>query len=164
MAAAPASLVRISLSNGASVLTAGDAAAFDGRGKTADFVSAQSFSGEMPMRAEAAVPFATVRASYATLDMVLMLMACAVSGILLLMMLQYVRRSTLPAFDLEHAIAHGELKPYYQPVIDLSTGKLIGCEMLCRWVKKNGEVIPPGAFTTSATRPKPAGVAATPKT
>ncbi len=80
------------------------------------------------------------------LDMVLTLMACAVSGILLLMMLQYVRRSTLPAFDLEHAIAHGELKPYYQPVIDLSTGKLAGCEMLCRWVKKNGEVIPPGAF------------------
>ena len=38
------------------------------------------------------------------------------------------------------------MKPYYQPVMNLKTGKLIGCEVLIRWVKKNGEVIPPGAF------------------
>jgi sensor c-di-GMP phosphodiesterase-like protein len=46
--------------------------------------------------------------------------------------LQYVRRSQLPAFDLERAIAAGELKPCYQPVINLRTGALTGCEVLCR--------------------------------
>ncbi len=60
--------------------------------------------------------------------------------------LQYVRRSKLPAFDLERAIARGEIKPYYQPVINLKTGELAGCEVLCRWEKQNGEMVMPGAF------------------
>ena len=38
------------------------------------------------------------------------------------------------------------MKPYYQPVINLRTGALAGCEVLCRWEKKSGEVVPPGAF------------------
>jgi sensor c-di-GMP phosphodiesterase-like protein len=31
-------------------------------------------------------------------------------------------------------------------VINLKTGKLSGCEVLCRWEKRNGQVVPPGAF------------------
>jgi len=72
--------------------------------------------------------------------------AALLCGAFLILALQYVRRSDLPAFDLERAIAAGELKPYYQPVINLRTGALAGCEVLCRWEKKNGEVVPPGAF------------------
>ena len=33
---------------------------------------------------------------------------------------------------------------FYQPVINLRTGALAGCEVLCR--EENGEVVPPGAF------------------
>nr|WP_281389606.1 EAL domain-containing protein [Pelagibacterium limicola] len=61
-------------------------------------------------------------------------------------MLKYARRTDLPSFDIERAIVAGEMKPYYQPVMNLKTGKLIGCEVLVRWVKRNGEVVPPGAF------------------
>ena len=57
-----------------------------------------------------------------------------------------MRRSKLPAFDLERAIASGEIKPYYQPVINLRTGELSGCEVLCRWEKRNGEIVMPGSF------------------
>jgi sensor c-di-GMP phosphodiesterase-like protein len=68
------------------------------------------------------------------------------SAAFLILALQYVRRSQLPAFDLERAIMAGELKPHYQPVINLRTGALAGCEVLCRWEKRNGETVPPGAF------------------
>jgi sensor c-di-GMP phosphodiesterase-like protein len=60
--------------------------------------------------------------------------------------LTYVRRSRVPAFNLERAIERNEIKPYYQPVINLRTGDLIGCEVLCRWEKPNGRVVPPNSF------------------
>ena len=146
----PATFARLALANGAPILTAGDAAAFDHRKSDSDFVAAQSFAGEIPIRAEAAVPFDEVRAAYADLEVSFTLIACATSAALLIMMLQYVRRASLQSVDLERAIIHGELKPYYQPVINLKTGELVGCEMLCRWIKKNGDVVPPGSFIDHA--------------
>ena len=141
----PTAMVRISLTNGTPVMVAGDPTAYDSKSNT-EFIASESFAGELPVRVEAAVPFAIVRADYADLDVTFTVIACLMSGAFLVLALQYVRRSKLPAFDLERAIAANELKPYYQPVIDLKTGRLAGCEMLCRWVKRNGEIVMPGAF------------------
>jgi EAL domain-containing protein (putative c-di-GMP-specific phosphodiesterase class I) len=141
----PAAIVRISLTNGTPVLAGGDQTAFDQRGQ-AEYLLTEAFPGELPIRIEAAVPFAIARADYADLDTGLTLIACIVSGAFFVLALQYVRRSDLPAFDLDRAISAGEIKPYYQPVINLRTGELAGCEVLCRWQKKNGEIIYPGAF------------------
>jgi EAL domain-containing protein (putative c-di-GMP-specific phosphodiesterase class I) len=141
----PTAMVRISLTDSTPVLVAGDPTPFDGRRDT-EFIATESFAGELPIRAEAAVPFAMVRADYSDLDVSFTVIACIMSGAFLVLALQYVRRSKLPAFDLERAILAGELKPYYQPVINLKTGALAGCEVLCRWEKKNGEVLMPGAF------------------
>jgi EAL domain-containing protein (putative c-di-GMP-specific phosphodiesterase class I) len=141
----PTSMVRLSLTNGSPILTAGDSSGFERQDGT-EFVTASAFAGEFPVRAEAAVPFAIVRADYADLDASFTIIACLTSAAFLILSLQYVRRSQLPAFDLERAITAGELKPYYQPVINLRTGALAGCEVLCRWEKRNGEIVPPGAF------------------
>jgi EAL domain-containing protein (putative c-di-GMP-specific phosphodiesterase class I) len=140
----PTSMVRISLTNGTPVMVAGDPSAFD-RG-AAEYLSSSVIAGELPVKIEAAVPFAVVRADYTDLDVSFTVIACIMSGAFLILALQYVRRSKLPAFDLERAIASGELKPYYQPVINLKTGRLAGCEVLCRWEKRNGELVMPGAF------------------
>ena len=43
------------------------------------------------------------------------------------------------------ALANGEFKPYYQPKVNITTGKLEGAEALCRWFH-NGKMIPPGDF------------------
>ncbi|RYE82706.1 MAG: hypothetical protein EOP19_15570, partial [Hyphomicrobiales bacterium] len=102
----PTAMVRLSLTNGTSVLSASDPAAFDNRGDT-EFLSGQSIAGEIPVRAEAAVPFAMVRADYADLDASFTIVACLMSGAFLILSLQYVRRSKLPAFDLERAIEAG---------------------------------------------------------
>ncbi len=135
----------VSLTNGAPVVLRGDAvdAAPSSNG---DYILARSFAGDIPLKAEAGVSFETVRAGYAELDIGLTLVACLLGVTLLLLALQFARRSNLPSFEIERAIVAGEMKPYYQPVINLKTGKLIGCEVLVRWVKRNGEVVPPGAF------------------
>jgi EAL domain-containing protein (putative c-di-GMP-specific phosphodiesterase class I) len=141
----PTAMVRLSLTNGTGVVSAGDPSAYDNRGET-EFVYGQAIAGEIPLKVEAAVPFALVRADYADLDASFTIVACLMSGGFLILALQYVRRSKLPAFDLERAIEAGEIRPWYQPVINLRTGALAGCEVLCRWEKKNGEVVMPGAF------------------
>lgn len=143
---ASASMMRVLLTNGTPVLTVGDAGAFDRRASSGEFITAQSFAGELPLKVEYAIPFVMARATYTDLDMAFTAIACVMSAIVLLLSLGYVRRSRVPAFDLERAIARGEIKPYYQPVINLRTGELMGCEVLCRWEKKNGQVVPPGAF------------------
>lgn len=143
---ATAAMLRVTLTNGQPVLTLGDPAGFDNRETNEDYVSAQGYAGQFPIKVEYAVPFAVARARYADLDAAFTVVACLASAVFLLFSLSYVRRSRVPAFDLERAIGRSEIKPYYQPVINLRTGELMGCEVLCRWEKRNGEIIPPGAF------------------
>jgi EAL domain-containing protein (putative c-di-GMP-specific phosphodiesterase class I) len=144
--ATPASLVRLQLTNGTNVLALGDAGAYDHRRSDANFISVQSLAGEIPVRAEIDAPASVAIAEYANLRIALIIFAGVMSAAMLIALLQYVRRSTLPAFNLERAIATGEIRPFYQPVIDLNTGRLLGCEVLARWVRRNGTVVPPGSF------------------
>lgn len=51
-----------------------------------------------------------------------------------------------PVTELERALKAGEIIPFYQPVVDVTTGRLRGCEVLMRWRKADGTLIPPAAF------------------
>jgi EAL domain-containing protein (putative c-di-GMP-specific phosphodiesterase class I) len=44
------------------------------------------------------------------------------------------------------AVAAGEIEPYYQPLVDLSSGRAIGFEVLARWNHREKGSIPPSAF------------------
>jgi EAL domain-containing protein (putative c-di-GMP-specific phosphodiesterase class I) len=132
--------VQIALTTGVPLLSLGNPQP-DGNG-----ISAVAFAGELPIQVRASVPFSVARDDYSDLHMSFTVIACLMSGAFLVLALQYVRRSKLPALDLERAIRAGEIRPYYQPVINLKTGELAGCEVLCRWEKPNGDVVMPGAF------------------
>ncbi|MDT3686220.1 MAG: EAL domain-containing protein [Pseudorhodoplanes sp.] len=56
------------------------------------------------------------------------------------------RQRNNPVAELERALNAGEFIPYYQPVVDITTGRLRGCEVLMRWRKTDGTVIPPASF------------------
>ena len=137
--------LQVALTSGTSILLRGEAA-IGSEAERGDYLFARSFANEIPLKAEAAISFALVRAGYSQLDIGFTLAACFLGALVLVLAIQYARKADIAAFDLERAIVAGEMKPYYQPVINLKTGKLIGCEVLIRWVKKNGEVIPPGVF------------------
>src|SRR5262249_37483544 len=51
-----------------------------------------------------------------------------------------------PVIEVERALKAGEFVPYYQPIVDISTGKLRGAEVLARWRKPDGTMVLPGAF------------------
>jgi EAL domain-containing protein (putative c-di-GMP-specific phosphodiesterase class I) len=132
--------VRVALTTGVPLLSLGNPQS------GGDGISAIAFAGELPIQADATVPFSSARDDYSDLHMSFTVIACIMSAAFLVLALQYVRRSKLPAVDLERAIRAGEIRPYYQPVINLKTGELAGCEVLARWEKPGGELVMPAAF------------------
>jgi diguanylate cyclase (GGDEF)-like protein len=54
-------------------------------------------------------------------------------------------RAVLEA-KLRTAIQENQIRPFYQPLINLKTGDLCGFEALARWTDKDGISIPPPAF------------------
>jgi len=51
-----------------------------------------------------------------------------------------------PIAEIESALVADEFIPYYQPIIDIKSGRLLGAEVLVRWRKSDGTIIAPGAF------------------
>jgi EAL domain-containing protein (putative c-di-GMP-specific phosphodiesterase class I) len=56
------------------------------------------------------------------------------------------------AADVAQAIRAGRIVPWYQPVVDLSTGKIIGLEALARRLLPDGRVESPTVFVPIAER------------
>ena len=54
------------------------------------------------------------------------------------------------AGDLRHAIASKQLVLFYQPVVDVVTGELVGAEALVRWQHPERGLIPPDEFIPTA--------------
>jgi predicted signal transduction protein with EAL and GGDEF domain len=56
--------------------------------------------------------------------------------------------------DLRQALARGEFTLDYQPLLDLASGRISGCEALVRWHHRTRGMIPPGAFIPLAEETK----------
>jgi sensor c-di-GMP phosphodiesterase-like protein len=51
-----------------------------------------------------------------------------------------------PISIIQDALISDEFVPYYQPIIDINSGKLLGAEILVRWRKSDGSIVEPAAF------------------
>jgi diguanylate cyclase (GGDEF)-like protein/PAS domain S-box-containing protein len=56
------------------------------------------------------------------------------------------------AADLPGAVARGELRVHYQPIVDLRSGSIRGLEALVRWQHPERGLLPPGLFIPIAER------------
>jgi sensor c-di-GMP phosphodiesterase-like protein len=56
------------------------------------------------------------------------------------------RRERHPFYDIERAIGAGELVPFYQPIVDIKSGAIVGAEVLVRWRKRDGSLVLPSTF------------------
>ena len=51
-----------------------------------------------------------------------------------------------PIDEIERAMKAGEFVPYFHPIVDIRSGRLRGAEVLIRWCKSDGTVVPPATF------------------
>ncbi len=65
---------------------------------------------------------------------------------------QRVHERVRVADELRAALDHGELELYYQPQVELSTGRITGLEALIRWNHKTRGLLSPAAFIPIAER------------
>ncbi len=56
------------------------------------------------------------------------------------------------AADLARALSDGEIVPWYQPIVELAGGRVIGVEALARWRRPNGRFESPASFIPVAER------------
>ncbi len=108
-------------------------------------------SKQYPLRAVVTVP--SLAANNLVQDLKV-ITAIASAGFALLFVMGGVWISWRPESEAEdefvNSIRNGEFIPYYQPVMDIETGRLRGCEVLMRWQRPDGTVISPGQFMTFA--------------
>lgn len=52
--------------------------------------------------------------------------------------------------DLRHAVYRDELRLLYQPVVDVATRRIVGCEALVRWHHATRGIVSPGVFIAIA--------------
>ncbi len=50
------------------------------------------------------------------------------------------------AGELRRGIERGEVVPYYQPIVDLPSGRVLGYEVLARWLHPDRGLLPPSEF------------------
>ena len=50
------------------------------------------------------------------------------------------------AGELRRGIERGEIVPYFQPIIDLESGRVLGYEVLARWLHPDRGMLPPSEF------------------
>jgi sensor c-di-GMP phosphodiesterase-like protein len=75
----------------------------------------------------------------------------AVTGLLALIILVSAlivprRERHGPFYGIERAIGAGEFVPYYQPIVDIKSGAIVGAEVLVRWRKHDGSLVLPTTF------------------
>ena len=76
----------------------------------------------------------------------IMTLAAALGLAFGLLLATVVARPKNPVAELDRAIAAREFAPYLQPIFNLHTGAIIGCEILARWLQPDGTVVPPSRF------------------
>lgn len=61
-----------------------------------------------------------------------------------------VRKQLTVAADIRRGLEHAEFEPYYQPVIDVDSGKVVSAEALLRWVHPVRGLVQAGDFIPTA--------------
>ncbi|WP_208977718.1 EAL domain-containing protein [Labrenzia sp. 011] len=114
-------------------------------------LSVETASELYPLVATVTAPASSARQAVQDLKV---LAAAACAGIALLFVAIGVWFSWRPESEANDefaaAIRNGEFIPFYQPVMDIESHRLRGCEVLMRWRRQNGVIVSPGQFMAYA--------------
>ncbi len=109
-------------------------------------VSFSSASLRYPLRATIGVEEGALRRWHSEAYWPIMLIAAGLGLVFGLLLTRALARLEGPVADIDRALALQEFKPFFQPIFDLRTGSIHGCEVLARWIRSDGTIVPPLSF------------------
>ena len=110
-------------------------------------ISAQNPSTRYPLITTATVSRAAVFADRSDLRGVGMLISAVLAALTIGLALALPWRDRAnPVAEMERALEERQFVPYYQPIIDLRSGAIVGAEVLMRWRKPDGNLVSPALF------------------
>jgi sensor c-di-GMP phosphodiesterase-like protein len=138
-------VVRIIFGEG--TLIAAPVNALEGTADDGDTIGTHNQSSRYPLLATASVSRDAVFSVHNDLRTVSMAGAAVLALLtIVLALLLSSRARANPVAELERALEAGEFVPYYQPLVDLRTGAIVGAEVLMRWRKADGTIVAPAVF------------------
>ena len=141
--------VQMTMTDGTPVGDSGvppDGTSPDGTAQDSQFAETIA-SKQFPLAVSVLMPRNTAIANDDDLRGTAMVIGGGIALILLLCALLIAKRQSAdPMADMAKAIRSDEFVPYYQPVVDLQTGRLLGAEVLVRWRRPDGTLVEPNAF------------------
>jgi len=112
-----------------------------------DAINVDDRSTRYPLIASASVLRAAAFTEYADLRRIGQLIGAIVAALIFALAILIPRRGrSNPIAEMERALDAGEFIPYYQPLVDLRYGSIVGAEVLMRWRKSDGSIVPPAMF------------------
>jgi sensor c-di-GMP phosphodiesterase-like protein len=135
--------VRLIFANGAQIAETGPPL-----GGASEQHYARQRSQAYGVSAAVTLPYSSLIATHDSLNRVGVVVTGSVAIVILLFtfILLVRKRPRKPIADLVRAILAEEFVPFYQPMVDIQTGKLVSAEVLVRWRKPNGKILEPAAF------------------
>lgn len=103
-------------------------------------------SQRYPLSVQLSLPRETIATWHSGPSTLRWLLTALVSAALGLLIARGLVRTPSERELLQSAIGSGEITPYFQPIVSLTTQRVVGCEVLARWIKPDGTQIPPSIF------------------
>ncbi|MCE1235717.1 MAG: EAL domain-containing protein [Hyphomicrobiales bacterium] len=115
--------------------------------KSEDEIATEIRSDYFPLTVRVATSRAALLELVRPLEATLAIGSVASTVVLIGFALWLFRKPTSEVDDeIVVALRRSEFEPYFQPVVNIDTGLIEGCEMLVRWIRADGTMISPGAF------------------
>ncbi len=111
-----------------------------------DLITHEVNSSRYPLTVSVALPFSAVWDSFGGVMRVVDGLGILTGALIMFFFVRMGLRKPDPYVSLEQAIKRKEFVPYYQPILDIQSGRLAGCEVLVRWRKPDGTILSPGHF------------------
>lgn len=103
-------------------------------------------SQRFPLTANLSMPRAAFNAWHDVASPLLWLSTALLSGVLGLLVALGLVRAPSERDLLQAGLQSGEITPYFQPIVSLVTKRVVGCEVLARWIKSDGTQVSPAVF------------------
>lgn len=102
-------------------------------------------STRFPIKAMISAPASAALENVAPLRAIV-LVAGTIVGIAVFAVASWTNWRSRDGNAFQAAVENQEFVPHYQPIFDLFTGEVKGCEVLVRWQRPDGSMVPPGQF------------------